>query len=243
MSGASPTLRICGSAFLALLATVAGFGALAAAAGENSRQTADSGLTAQRTAGPTGTRTAIDYFDPGDRGGKPPAVRKVELRLPRGTRIDTSVSVRCKASDAELMAQGADACPKRSSVGGGFLRLDTGVPGPGRYQDGDVKLLNNDSELIFLSTTRDGGAHVVTRAKVRGRTIVTGVPVLPGAPPDGAALDKARTHLERITVDGHAYIRTPAHCPPRGHWTVRHRFTYDDGVIQVVRSPTPCRDH
>jgi len=213
--------------------------------GSELRQSAITVLSDGRVSEDTGTRTAIDYFDPENPGAKPPAVRKVEVIQPRGARIDTSVPPRCHASDAELMAQGADACTEASVVGRGYLRLDTGFSGPGRFVEADITLLNEVDQLIFLSTIRGSGARVVTRAEVSGRTVTTEVPMLPGAPPDGAALDVARTKLASISVERGprrgSYIRTPSRCPRRGYWLVHHRFTYADGVTQTMASRTPCR--
>jgi hypothetical protein len=198
---------------------------------ESARQVTSSALLSHRLGKPTGTRVHVDYFNPADSTAKPPAVRRVEIRDPRGTKIDTSVPERCEASDAELMV-----------VGDGFLRLDTGVPGPERMIEADILLLNQADELIFLSTIRGSGARVVTRASVKGRTVAIDVPLLPGTPPDGAAIDEAETNLEQISTAAGDYIRTPRTCPPRGFWTIRHRFVYDDGVTQIARSRTACRE-
>lgn len=209
------------------------------------RQTATSVLKDRRPGETTATKTVIDYFDPQDREGKPPPVRRVKITDPRGTEIDTSVPARCGASEAELMSTGADACRRGSRVGSGFLRLDTGVPGPERFIEADIVLLNERDQLIFLSTIRGSGARVVTRAQVRGRSIITEVPLLPGTPPDGASLDLARTRLAAIEKGrgsgSESYIRTPRRCPRRGFWVVNHKFTYEDGVTQSVASRTACR--
>lgn len=235
--------------WIALLALIAGAALLPAAASGQAesepRQTADSVLKDMRPGETTATVTEIDYFDPADPPAKPPAVRKVEIIDPKGTVIDTSVPELCTASDGELMAQGAEACPPGSQVGKGFLRLDTGLPEPGRFLEADIVLLNNTDQLIFLSTIRGSGAVVVTRSSLVGRTVTTEVPMLPGTPPDGAALDLARTKLRPISVDRDgteaSYVRTPSRCPRRGFWTVEHVFTYSDGEAQTVESRTPCR--
>ncbi len=185
---------------------------------------------------------SIDYMDPQDPNGKPPAVRKVVETLGRRALIDTSAPRLCTATDAELVAQGKDACPRGSRVGTGVITLDTGVPGPSRFIIADVLFLNNTKELIFLNTVRDGGERVVVRAKVRGRrTYVNNAPFLPGVPPDGTAIDTVEVTLgtDRLK-QGDSYITTPSRCPERGFRWNRIKFTYDDGVKQAERDRWRC---
>ncbi len=194
----------------------------------------------------TGMYVDIDYVNPEDREAKPPAVRRVVEILPRGSRIDTRATARCRATDPELMAQGASACPARSVVGTGFIKLDTGVEGPGRYLREDVTFLNNAHELIYVNTDRTTGQRVITRAEVTRRRVISTVPPLPGTPPDGAAIDLVRADFPKLVrrVDGErrVYLRTPRRCPDRGYWVTRLRFTYDDGTRQTERTRVACRD-
>ena len=192
----------------------------------------------------TGVYLGIDYTNPDDPDAKPPAVRKVVEILPRGSRIDTSAPARCRASDLELMAQGAAACPARSVVGTGFIKIDTGIEGPARYLREDVTFLNNNHELIYLNTDRTTGLRVVTRAEVTRRRVISTVPPLPGSPPDGAAIDRVRAEFPKLVrrVDGErrVYVRTPGECPDSGYWVTRLRFTYDDGTQQTERTRVGC---
>ena len=194
----------------------------------------------------TGVYVGIDYVNPDDADAKPPAVRRVVEILPRGSRIDTGATARCRATDAELMAQGAEACPARSVVGTGFIKIDTGLEGPARYLREDVTFLNNTDELIYLNTDRTTGQRVVTRAEVTRRRVISTVPPLPGTPSDGAAIDRVRAEFPTLVrhVDGErrVYVRTPRRCPDRGYWLTRLRFTYDDGTQQTERTRVACRD-
>lgn len=193
---------------------------------------------------PSGYRVRIDYTNPDDPEAKPPSVRRVVEIFPRGSRIDTAAPALCTASDAELMLRGREACPPGSVVGTGFIRLDTGLPGPGRYLREDVLFLNNTEQLIFLTTDRATGARIVVRAQVRGNRVVSEAPFLPGAAADGTAIDVVRGDFSRLvrTRDGHrrAYVTTPERCPSRGYWVNRVRFEYDDGTTDTERTRSRC---
>lgn len=192
----------------------------------------------------SGYRVRIDYSNPDDPEGKPPSVREVAEVFPRGTRIDTGAPDRCAATDAELTLRGRSACPAGSIVGTGFIRLDTGVPGPGRYLREDVTFLNNSHQLIYLTEDRATGARTVVRARVRGHRVVTEAPLLPGAAPDGTAIDVVRGDFPKLVRmrDGHrrAYVTTPEDCAARGYWASRVRFVYHDGTTQTEMTRNRC---
>jgi hypothetical protein len=215
-----------------------------ASAGEGAYQTASLRFVESAPGRASGYGVRIDYMNPDDPGAKPPSVRRVVEVFPRGTRIDTSAPARCRATDAELMLQGRSACPRRSIVGAGFIRLDTGTPGPGRFLREDVTFLNNTDQLIYLTRDRANGARTVLRARVVGRRVISEAPFLPGAPPDGTAVDVVRASFPKLVSvrDGQrrAYTTTPAHCPRRGHWVTRVRFTYDDGTRQTEATRNRC---
>jgi hypothetical protein len=37
-----------------------------------------------------------------------------------------------------------------------------------------------------------------------------------------------------------AFLTTPRHCPARGYWVNRVRFSYRDGTVQVESTRNPC---
>ncbi len=211
-----------------------------------SRQTVTFKFTKQRPGVPTGLAFRVDYVNPDDPGGKPPAVRTVVEKLAPGGRFDTSAPLQCTASDPELMLLGPAACPAGSAVAAGRLTLDTGLPDPGRFLDVGIDFFNNANELIFMN--RPGPLdvpRVVVRATVTGHERISEAPFLPGTPPDGAAVDTVAVRDRVVTrrVDGivRSYVTTPPRCPPRGYWVNRTSFTYADGVTQTVRSRSRCR--
>ena len=187
---------------------------------------------------------SIDYVNPADPSAKPPAVRRVVTELATGASYDTGAPELCTASDPELMAVGASACPEGSVVGEGVITVDTGFPGPNRIITSDTTFLNNTDELIFLNTERQSRGRVVVRSEVGERTVTSESPPLPGTPPDGGAIDTVQIEEFQISreVDGvvRNYITTPESCPPRGFWVNSVHFTYFDGVTQVVETRSPC---
>lgn len=189
----------------------------------------------------TGLFLDIDYVNPDDPDAKPPAVRRVVETLAPGARVDTSVPDVCSASDPELMALGEAACPPGSKVGEGIVTVDSGLPSPARFFTVDVDFFNNTDQLIYLNTIRGTGARVVVRAQVSSNQIVTDLMMLPGTPPDGAAIDTVHVRFPRLVRDGRAYVTTPPTCPPRRRWANKVTFTYADGVEQTVNSRSPCR--
>lgn len=227
----------------ALLAAGAGAGAAGQyAPGEGSRQSASVDFTSKRPASSSGLAIDIDYVNPNDPEAKPPAVREIFIRLAKGARVDTSVPPLCEAGDQELIAQGESACPAESKVGEGFLRIDTGFPGPLRMLKEDVTFLNAADEIIFLTQDRATGARLASHATVLRRRLRSTAPTLPGSPPDGAAIDVVRERLDAFSSDGRHYITTPRHCPAEGYWQHKARFTYADGVSQLVVSRSPCAE-
>ncbi len=218
--------------------------ALALAGGPNSRQDATYKLTQTKPSSPTAERFKFDYVNPDDPEAKPPAVEKVITKLPPGGRFDASVPGSCTATDPELMAQGADACPKNSLIGGGVVTVDTGVPGPGRIVTADVVFANNaedpDGEFIYINTVRDGSlARTVIRADVRRSKTITSAGMLPGTPPDGGSIDTVDLRVDSVTRGNKSYATTPPRCK-RGGWITRVRFFYPDDVSQVEKTRTPC---
>ncbi|HEV2814389.1 MAG TPA: hypothetical protein VGW10_14130, partial [Solirubrobacteraceae bacterium] len=217
-----------------------------AAAQSDSRQTFADIFTTTAPASATGLRLEIDYRDPANPGGKPYAVARILQALHPGTRIDTAVPPRCAASNEQLMAHGAAACPPETRVGGGELSVDTGsdVPGP-RVIENRVTFFNADDEIIlFTESTNTSGAPIRTagRTAVGDGSLTSTVPPVPAAPPPDPflAILRVRVMLESYERNGRAFITTPPECPPGGMWTNRGTFTYRDGVEQTVASGTPC---
>ena len=213
-----------------------------------SRQTASVFFSEQAVSAPTGATVKIRYRDPANGGaGKPPAVQRIVTSLAPGTLVDTTVPARCAASDAELMAEGTDACPPQSVVGMGTVRLDTGLQGGQRFLDNHLALVNNAGELIMITTVRGSSppTRAVVRGKIMGNKIVAEIPPIPGGPPDfftairDVDFTVARI-FDRVQGENRAYLSTPAECPVTRRFANAFSFTYRDGVTQNVASPSTC---
>jgi hypothetical protein len=161
---------------------------------------------------------------------------------PLGTRLDTSVPVRCEATDIEFQVLGDNACPKGSRVGGGSVTVSVLGGPPGKN---DISVYNTANGAVQLVKLGPFGAAVV-RTKIRGRTLDTRLPtcLTGGQPPDGCPFDEAvvlasPVVTRRIVVGGRAYITTPPTCPARG-WRTKTTFTYGDGTVESVVTRGAC---
>jgi hypothetical protein len=195
-----------------------------------------------RTPGAPAGRIFIDTFtNADDPNAKPPPVSHFHLQLPPGARFDTDAIEQCTASDAELMLQGASACPEESHIGEEVFIADSGFPEPNRYITADVIFINADDAIIGVATDRSTGARVVNRGTVTHDGEDLDVPLLPGTPPDGATdvREEARFRAA-VGPDGDPYLRTPPTCPKRGYWVLTGTYTFRDGSEQTLESRSPC---
>src|SRR2546425_6871364 len=121
--------------------------------------------TFSSTAPGTGTarHASTDIVNPDDPNAKPPAVRRIYVELAPGTVMDTTAVAQCKASDAELVVRGVEACPADSRLGQGEIDVDTGFPDPNRILYNDFFFFNAPDELILLGRTRSTGTYVPVR--------------------------------------------------------------------------------
>lgn len=233
---------------IAVLAAVAATGAGGVAlAGSMSRQSAEIRFTTARPAASTGIRTEISYRNPEDPDGKPRPVRMVVTDYPRGSRFDDRVAPICEATDAQLMAQGREACPPASRLGGGDVTAVTGLGEPTDPIEGDLTVFNMSRGIILLATREGTGEALgVNRGTFRGSRLTIPVPPTPGVPDQfqPAITEVALVTHPRSARRGRGRINgftTPRTCPRSRRWTIRVRFTYDDGVRQTSTATTPCR--
>jgi hypothetical protein len=195
-----------------------------------------------------GTVTGVDFQvhwqNPDQpKTGKPHSVSKVVLHYAPGTVIDTSVPERCTASDPEITAQGADACPPGSKLGGGTLETDNGSSDQTRYVHNTVQVFSNQNDLIFLLETTNPPTRLVAHTTISGSTTTTNVPPTPGFPPPDPsnALKDETLHFPPYVRNGKPYTKTPPTCPSVGYWTNTLVMTYQDGVTEKLASRSPCQ--
>ena len=152
---------------------------------------------------------------------QPPPVRRARLRFPRGTRFDTSAVPRCTATDAELQAQGASACPGGSRLGGGSATVYLGSPD---HLAAAVDIFNADDAAVLLLSTQPGDVLRVLRGEIRGSVVDATLPRLPVAGGKEAALTSLTVRLRAAGTRSRPWLRTPRKCPRSRAW----RFVYDN---------------
>ena len=219
---------------------------LPAAAAAESTPAVDFGLrlTSERPSTLTGLDLHILYKNPSDPNAKPPALTKLMLEAPEGTRFDGAAVSACHASDQELMARGRDACPDASRVGGGNLTVMTGFGPPVDPFATDATLFNSGDGIVELFTQKGSNTALGTDRTKFGppNTLTAHPPTIPGGPPDGkTAVRDIRFNYKPIRgAGGKAFITTPPDCPSRGLWISRLTFSYADGNTYHASSTTTC---
>src|SRR3954468_12897061 len=114
-----------------------------AAAEPTARVEYSDAFTTRTPGAPSGRLFHDEFFDARDASAKPPPVQHFHFQLPKGAHFDTGAVPACGASDAELMARGADACTPGSQVGTEVFSFDSGVDGPNRMVTSDITFLND----------------------------------------------------------------------------------------------------
>jgi hypothetical protein len=183
-----------------------------------------------------GIDTRMTWSDPGEPGGKPKRVTRIALIFNRGTKIDTSAVTPCRASNAAVLRQGVDACPRSSRIGSATSKLTTGSGPPAETQ---INFFNARKQIIVLVRT-SGRTLAVYRDDIRGTRVTVNL-----ALPSSLALlelhaqikPHSRGHGKRRKI----YFRNPSTCPQSGEWTTNVIFTYADGSTEQLRDGTPCR--
>src|SRR3954449_3232819 len=199
-------------------------------------------FTTKKPGAPSGRVFHDEFFNAGDRSGKPPPVQHIHIQLPHGARFDWRAVPPCPPPDAGPTAEGPSACPAGSKVGAEVYSFDTGVDGPNRIVTSDITFLNNKEELIIVTRERQSGSRVVTRGKLGPETFDFDLPPLPGTPPDGGA-DKLEdaTYPVSIGPSGKGWLTTPRTCPRSRKWTFRADYTFRNGEKVTRTSKSPCK--
>jgi hypothetical protein len=215
--------------------------------GSGPHETVDITGTTTRPNTSTGLNWYATYRNPTNPHADPPALRRIVIIGPRGTRSDTSVTAQCGASDSELMQKGEAACPPRSRIGWG--KATPRILGVASNTF-DTTLFNADSAQIELVKFMGGGAGVV-RAKIHRRRLDGPVPtcLMGGQPPKDCPFDEVvllsnELHQRAVSVGRGRHRRnlltTPRSCPRSRKWRTRVRFYYADGSVDRVVTRQPC---
>jgi hypothetical protein len=183
-----------------------------------------------------GIETVMTWSDPGEPGGKPKRITRIQLRFHPGTKIDTRALRQCRASNTDVRILGTRACPKASRLGFATSRLTTGVTPPDQTQ---IIFFNAPREIIVMVRV-EGRTLAVYRDDIKGRVVTVNLDL-----PSGLSLLELRAtikpHAKGRGKQRRVYFRTPSDCPPTGEWTTTVIFTYVDGSSQELADGSPCR--
>jgi hypothetical protein len=184
------------------------------------------------------------YHAANDPNGDPPALRRLVIELPPGTRVDTSVLPQCTASDSEIMLVGESACPARARIGEGQATVKQ--VGTGTVSTYDTVIYNADNDMLELVES-GGRVLAVVHTYVHGTTLDGPVPtcINGGDPPSGCPVDELillANHLQihAFSAGGRNYGTTPPTCPASGRWLAPVTFYYADGSVDQVTPQAPC---
>jgi hypothetical protein len=210
-------------------------------------ETIDQQFTTTQPNAPSGFSFDGTYHAAGDPGTYPPYMRRMISYNPPGLRFDTSVPERCSASDIELAAFGAAACPAGSRLGGGTTSTSF-LGGPPSTTE--VDFFNNTNEQIILA--RSPVLATVARGQIHpdGSVEFASPTCFPSLQPLGCPVDTVLQLSSSITVppytrpsDGivRSWLTTPPKCPRAGHWQTRFTLWWADGSVDTVVTRQPCK--
>lgn len=183
-----------------------------------------------------GIKTLMTWSDPGEMGGKPKRLTRIQFHFNPGTKIDTRALKQCRASDTDVRIQGARACPNASRLGFATSKVTTGVTPPDQTQ---ITFFNAPRQIIVLVRV-EGRTLAVYRDDIKGRVVTVNLGL-----PSGLSLLELRAtikpHAKGRGKKRRVYFRTPSVCPPSGEWRTTVIFTYVDGSSQELADGSPCR--
>ena len=182
----------------------------------------------------SGLETTMTWSDPGEPGGKPKALEKIEFRFHPGTKFDTKALRVCKASNLILRILGSAACPASARVGWGSTQAIAGTVPIQTF----VQFFNAKKQIIVVVNV-EKRVLTVFRDDVRDGTIVVNLVVPQGTSLTGLHVQFFR-HSRKVGRKRHTYMRTPPACPVNGTWTTSATFSYVDGTSEKLSSATPC---
>lgn len=181
--------------------------------------------------------------------------KKTTIFFTPGTKFDTSVPKRCKASAGEVVASNGDAC-KSAQVGQGDALSQIGA----LETAAELKAYNQKKGILFLviacnpgtgpgqadpkCTPLDGGTFALEgKLKYADRKKQKPMLVVPTPQTllDGNIII-TRFHLitDKVTKKGDTYIKTPPKCK-KGKFKTSAKIQYDGGVSgQTIKDTQKC---
>jgi hypothetical protein len=213
-----------------------------------SRETVEIAYTTTAPGTATGFTYAASFRNPAEPGADPPPLRRLVIRGASGATVDTGVTARCAASDADVKQRGQAACPAASRLGSGTARVKVPVLPAVDYR---TTLFNADRDQLELLEGNPPSPPVVVHGYVRGEVIDSPIPtcINGGYVPTDCPTDQAALAANRLTVPAlvtgsgaqrKAYMTTPRVCPASRKWQTPVTFVYGDGVTETLVTEQPC---
>lgn len=237
----------------ALVAVVALAVAAVALASPQLTQTADVKLSSGKVGKSVGVNATLTTDDPGaEPQGNFPAVTKVVLKLPAGTRTNSNADQQCNLSSTDVQN---NKCPANTIVGTGSILANVYLGGSDpAIQDvpGTVTAYNRRNGLAFrvvsqATTSLPSVTIPILATLTRTGVLTTNVPILhPAGPQSKVILTKFAVNIRkksRFVGRGRRrhkinLVTSPRTC--RGTWKTVSDFTYDDGSTRHVESTASC---
>jgi len=212
------------------------------------RETVDIQISTARPGASASFTYTATYHAANDPHADPPALRRIVIRPPKGTRIDTTVRPECRATDSDFKNQGDAACPSASRIGAGWVKLKTLGLLTGIF---DTTIYNAPRQQAEIAQS---GGHTfgVARTYVRADGSADGpVPtcLTGGSPPQGCPFDQVALLSQSLTTralsTGHGarrrnYLTTQKTCPRSRRWRTPVTLYYADGTVETVVTHQPC---
>jgi hypothetical protein len=198
--------------------------------------------SAHKPSAPTGIAFNLEFGDPAAANGLPAGLKDFKITMPKGAKFDPAGAAQCKATNAELMAQGAAACPAASRIGKGQATATNGTA----VVDVAGFIFNEKAsgKNAFLFLFLINGAYAAAfDAPVKGSSLsATG---LTGAVPGGLLVTKFSGTIDKHSKGRgkkkHVLITAPSACPKSKKWINKATFTFLDGTKDTATSTSACK--
>lgn len=218
-----------------------------AVSGSGPHETVDISISTDQVNASAGLTYTASYHGLANPAADPPALRRIVIVGPPGTRSDTSVPGQCMATDEQLKNMGEAACPADSRIGSGWVEVKPLGLLPQRL---DTTIFNGPGEQIELVKFGNAGG-AVARSTIVGGTLDGPVPtcLTGGQPPSGCPFDQVTILSQSLTTQPVSvgqgtqrrdYLTTPPVCPPSGYFKTLVTLYYADGTVETVVPTQPC---
>src|SRR2546425_2315897 len=190
---------------------------------------------------PSGLDALATWSDPGEPGGKPKELQKINLLFNPGTKFNTAALPACRTSDERVQILAVRACPRATKLGEVHTQ---GVYAGGTPFKTLATLFNARRQIIVVVVIDDGSGRLLTnfRDDVRGSAIAINLKI-----PHGISLITFQAHVpphsRKRGKKRRTYFRTPTSCPPSRVWTTTVTFSYRDGSTDQHTATSPCRPY